>query len=299
VLSRDRHVVATSNGERVNEMKMRMKTAVSLAALGSALLLAAGASGRAATTVFTDPAGDAGLGPDIRSLSIGDRGGILTFKIVAPGMKFTEGSGVKGTFLFVDLDANKDGKYDYSLFVGDDADGFSWDVTDANGKSLPLSTWMRYFRTADSYWISVSSSDLGGATSFDFFTRTGTITDDGKLAGSDDAPDGGVWSYGMTSVKPVIGTPTTSPLGPVAGKAFTITLPVTRSDSGVKVTIGTMTSDLRVGTQALAHTQSFKNGTAAVHLMVPASARGRVMTVQIAIESEGGSVTRLTRFRVA
>jgi hypothetical protein len=55
---------------------------------------------------------------------------------------------------------------------------------------------------------------------------------------SDDAPDGGVWSYSLTSVKPVIGTPTTSPVSPIAGKLFTITLPVTRSDSGVKVTIG-------------------------------------------------------------
>jgi hypothetical protein len=246
-----------------------VRTAVLLAALGTALLFAAGTSGRVATKAFTDPAGDADVGPDIRAISIGDSGGIVTFKLDAPGMKITDGSGVKATFLFVDLDTNRDGKHDYALIVGNDAEGFS------------------------------SSTDLGGATSFDLYTRAGTIADDGSVAGSDDAPDGGAWSYGLTSVKPVIGTPTTSPLGPVAGKAFSITVPVTRSDSGVKVTIGTMTSDLRVGTQTLAHTQSFKNGAAAVHVTVPTSAKGRVMTVRIAIESDGQSVTRLTSFRVA
>jgi hypothetical protein len=276
-----------------------VRTAVLLAALGTALLFAAGASGRVASKVFTDPAGDAGVGPDIRAISIGDSGGIVTFKLDAPGMKIPDGSGVKATFLFVDLDTNKDGKHDYALIVGNDAEGFSWDVTGPSGKSLPLSTWMSYFRTGDSYWIKVSSTDLGGATSFDLYARAGTIADDGSVAGSDDAPDGGAWSYQLTSVKPVIGRPTTSPLGPVAGKAFSITAPVTRSDSGVKVTIGTMISDLRVGTQTLVHTQSFKNGTAAVHLTVPTSAKGRVMTVRIAIESDGQLVTRLASFRVA
>jgi hypothetical protein len=60
-----------------------------------------------------------------------------------------------------------------------------------------------------------------------------------------------------------------------------------------------VTSDLRVGSQMLAHTQSFKNGTGAVHLTLPTSAKGKVMTVRIAIESDGRSVTRLTSFRVA
>jgi hypothetical protein len=274
-------------------------TAALLAVLGAALLLAAGASGRTATKLFTDPAGDAEGAVDIRSLSIGDSGGILTFKLILTGMKIAAGSGVKATQTYLNLDTDKDGKWDYALSIGDDADGFWWDLEDRSGKSVPQSRGMGYFSSGDTYTLKVGSSDLGGATSFDVWVFAASADDAGGDPKVDEAPDGGAWSYSLSSVKPVIGTPTTSPLGPVAGTPFTITLPVTRSDSGLKVTIGTMTSDLRVGTQTLVHKQSFKNGTAAVHVTVPTSAKGRVMTVRIAIESDGQSVTRLTSFRVA
>jgi hypothetical protein len=290
-------VIKWKRVERVVESPVRM--AVLLAALGTALLFAAGASGRVAVQVYTDPAGDAGVGPDIRSLSISDSGGILTFKLVATGMTVTTGSGVTATAAYADLDTNKDGKRDYVLWVGNDADGFVWDLEGPGGKHVQQSSGSGYFRSGDSYTFKVASSDLGGATSFDVWVVAGTVDGTGAGARTDDAPDGGEWSYSLTSVKPVIGTPTTSPVSPIAGKAFTITLPVTRSDSGVKLAIGTMTSDLRVGTQTLVHTQSFKNGTAAVHLTVPTSAKGRVMTVRIAIQSGGQSVTRVTSFRVA
>ena len=275
------------------------RAVVLLVALASALLLTAGASGRAAMQVFTDPDGDATGAVDFRSLSIGDSGGILTFKLVMTGMKFTAGSGVKETDAFLDLDTNKDGKRDYTLWIGNDADGFGWDLDSANGKSVPQSPSMGYVRSGDAYTIKVGSSDIGGATSFDVWVTVGSVDDTGAAASTDDAPDGGAWSYTMTSVKPVIGEPTTSPLNPIAGKAFTLTVPVTRSDSGARLTIGTMTSDLRLGAQPLVHSQTFKNGTAAVHLTVPASARGKVMRVRIVIASGGQSVTRTTSIHVA
>jgi hypothetical protein len=219
----------------------------------------------------------------------------VTFKLVVSGMKFVDGTGVKGTFFYIDVDTNKDGKRDYTWFVGADSKGFSWDITDGAGKEVPQSDRMSYVRSGDSYSLRIGSADLGGATSFDFSATAGTLPDTGDPTFSDDAPDGGAWSYNVTSVKPVLGLPTTSPLAPVAGKAFT----VTRSDTGSKLMIGTMTSDLRVSAQSLAHTQSFKNGTAAVHMTLPASARGKVITVRVAIVANGQSVTRLASFHVA
>ena len=284
---------------------MNRKRAVSarvsalLAILGASLLVVTAASGRQSALVFSDPVGDAGAGPDIKAVSVQDAGGIVTFNVVVSGMKVVDGTGVKGTFFYIDVDTNKDGKRDYSWVVGADSEGFSWEVTDGAGKEVPQSGRMSYIRSGDSHSLRIGSADLGGATSFDFYATAGTLPDSGDPTFSDDAPDGGAWSYNVTSVKPVLGMPTTSPLAPVAGKPFTLTLPVTRSDTGSKLGIGTMTSDLRVGAQSLAHTQSFKNGTAAVHISVPVGAKGKVLTVRVAIVANGQSVTRLASFHVA
>ena len=75
--------------------------------------------------------------------------------------------------------------------------------------------------------------------------------------------------------------------------------PVTRSDSGAKLTTGaTIATELSLGGTAVAHSEQLKNGTAALHVTVPATAKGKVLTVRVAIAFAGQTVTKLTTFHV-
>ena len=91
-------------------------------------------------------------------------------------------------------------------------------------------------------------------------------------------------------VRPVLGKPLPSPTKPVAGRRFTFKLAVTRSDTGKAFVGGRMDCSPTVSGKQLAHSDSFKHGTAQLSLVVPATAKGKVLRVRIAIVSSGRTV---------
>jgi hypothetical protein len=275
-----------------------ISTSVILAMGGAALPSAATASATTTGQRFGDPAGDANGGPDVSSVAIHDRGGVVTFTIMASGVKVTAGSGVKGTLVYAGLDTNGDGKSDYYLDVYGDATGVGWDIEDSREKTIPQTPTMGFFASGDSYTFTLSSTDLGGATGFSFYVKSVQKADGADGVNADAAPDGGRWSYSLTSVKPVIGTPTMSPATPLAGHPLIITFPVTRSDNGARFSGGTLKTDLALGGVALTPAGHLANGTASLHLRVPASARGKLLTLRVGVTFAGQSATRSTTFHV-
>ena len=99
-------------------------------------------------------------------------------------------------------------------------------------------------------------------------------------------------------VKPVIGQPVTVPAQPVAGKRFTVSFKVTRSDTGALLTTGKMICDPSVFGKVIQHQESFKNGTARLSFVIPADATGKLLKVHVTIKSGSQSATKVTMFHV-
>jgi hypothetical protein len=163
-----------------------------------------------------------------------------------------------------------------------DKDDPGWDILKLPGyTSMPQTSTMGFFGSGSTYTFKVGSTDLGGATEFDFYVTTGSLGGDPATV-RDDAPDSGLWSYTLKSVKPVIGAPTISPATPVVGKQLTVTLPVTRSD-GAKLIGGTLSFDLTLDGRVIAHSEKLKGGVASLRVKVPASAKGKLLTARVAV----------------
>lgn len=99
--------------------------------------------------------------------------------------------------------------------------------------------------------------------------------------------------------KPVIGPPITAPAQPLAGKPFSVSFKVTRSDTGATLSKGRMMCDPSVaGGKVIIQSTSFKGGTARVTLVVPTNAAGKLLKVTVTITAGGQSTTKLASFRV-
>jgi hypothetical protein len=292
--------LTVSAGEVVKEMRLQQRGKKLGAGVFTAILLVVvamltGASALAGVRVqsFNDPAGDANGGPDIRSIAVSDSNGILTFKLNIAGMKVSPSTGVVRKVVMVFL-TDMRGRDEHALFIGADADGVSWDVLKLpSDKSIPESPTLSFVGSGSSYTFKLSSTDLGGTTSFGYFVKTATLDEGGTFAHGDEVPDSGALSYTMTSIKPVIGVPKTTPAKPLAGKAFLMTVPVTRSDSGAKVTTGaTITVDPTIGGVLVPHKELLKNGTVSLNLKVPAIAKGKVLTVRVGVKYAGNTTAK-------
>ena len=98
--------------------------------------------------------------------------------------------------------------------------------------------------------------------------------------------------------RPVIAKPVASPAQPAAGRPFTVSFRVTRSDNGRPFLRGTMTGDPSIAGRVVQHTESFKGGTARVSLVVPASATGKTLRVAVAIKDGATKTSRVATYRI-
>lgn len=98
--------------------------------------------------------------------------------------------------------------------------------------------------------------------------------------------------------RPVIGKPVATPAQPVAGKPFSVSFKVTRSDTGTPLVRGRMKGDPRIAGRLVQHTESFKGGAARVALVVPANAFGKTLQVTVSIKDGATTATRVASYRI-
>jgi hypothetical protein len=98
--------------------------------------------------------------------------------------------------------------------------------------------------------------------------------------------------------RPVIARPVASPAQPAAGRPFTVSFKVTRSDNGRPFVRGKMTGDPSIAGLVVQHTESFKGGTARVSLVVPPSATGKTLRVAVAIKDGSTKASRVATYRI-
>jgi hypothetical protein len=112
------------------------------------------------------------------------------------------------------------------------------------------------------------------------------------------APAAGGTSGSAGGFRLVIAQPVTAPARAVAGKPFTVSFAVTRSDTKAPVRSGTLICDPAVGGTVIKHAESFTGGTARLRFVVPAGASGKSLVVNVTIKAQGKSAHRVAVFQV-
>jgi probable HAF family extracellular repeat protein len=148
-------------------------------------------------------------------------------------------------------------------------------------------------------WESGTLVDLGSLKAPQ--GRALAINDGGEIGGYSHTGSGGspkalVWRH--AAVKPIIGSPTASPSAPVAGRRFSVSFPITRTDTRARLTTGTLKSQATVAGRRIACTQVFKDGTARVALIVPKAGKGRLLEVKVTVALDASSAARTAKYRI-
>lgn len=273
-----------------------MKRVMSLMAAAAVVLLV-GVSAATAEQSYSDPAGDAVAGPDITAVTVAnDAAGTITVDVTVP---LTADTGL-GVFVDTNVNGSIDEATDRVLLV-----------VNAAGVVLPMALTgeaapaqapsLRVTATPTSVRIVFAKADVAVDKAFAFAVATFGAGDDDDLA--DLAPDDGLWPYILTTaappvVKPVIGKPVATPAVATAGRRLTVTFPVTRSDTGARLTTGRMICDPSVAGRVLRHAESFTGGKAKLSFLVPKAAKGKLLKVKVKIVAGGQSATRIATYRI-
>jgi hypothetical protein len=281
---------------------------VGLLAASFALAMCGGAAS-AGSAALTDPRGDAAGAPDITAVSLSDvpHSGALVVSVTASGL-------VASTSVDVWLDTDKNDSTgsasgsEYLLEVWQEADDWGWTIEKWNGsdwKMIPDAPTQRFSRSGDTFTWTLNKSDLGGAGAFAFYVAGYLFNEAGDDVTSRDlAPDGGSWAYDLSGpslaqpVKAVVAKPLAVPAKPRAGTLLSLTFPVT-SDTGQALSGARLTATTKIGSVTVPHTQSLSAGAAAVNVLIPKKAKGKVLTVTVRISVGGQTTTRVVSFRIA
>lgn len=279
---------------------------VMAAALAASLLF--GMSATAGTGSFTDPAGDAKGAPDITAVSVtSDATGTVQLSVTVPGVEAIDGAQQPEVDVWFDTDKNgatgSPAGNEYNLFYWRTADDSGWDLEKWDGTKYaeaPASQTLLFSRSGDTLtWRFNSRTDIP-TSGFNFYVASGTFDSSNNQTAEDDAPDDGVWTFDVSSaaIAPAIGKPLAVPKRPVHGKLFSVSFPVTRTDTGAQLQGGTLTVSATIGGKPVAKNASLANATAHVALQVPAKAKGKTLVLKVTVAANGKTATRSVSFVV-
>jgi hypothetical protein len=275
----------------------------------AALVGLVAASAGLSETSFTDPTGDPTNGaPDVTQVvASNDTAGVITFRVTtaAPIGSLSD--------VFVDLDTDSNpstGSNGAELSLDGWIGGFAIDKWD--GKTFVKTTAPSLGMTISGSTVEfrIGRQDLGNIDRFGFAAYTVIYDSSGKFLGEDDSPDGGSYIYVLAfpqcangkdddndgkidgqdlgcssqtdeleSDDPVTlkaGKAKLLPATPKAGKAVVVSTSVTRVETGLGVTSGTVRCAARVGTKALKGAGKMAAGRASCRFTMPATSKGKV-----------------------
>ena len=261
---------------------------------------------------------------DITAITVADatETGTITFTITATGFAFIPTSPVSDHIdIWLNTDKNTstgrpptgdDFELEVSRVAGHPT---GWRAVSWNGAAMqpiPQSSAITpsFSQNGDIFTWTINKADLAGTTGFAFYVEAGGFDYHANPIGPDLAPNSGTWVYDLSKpppppittaplVKPLIGPPKTTPSKAAAGRPFTVSFPVTRSDTGARLTSGTMICDPSVNGRVIKHAESFSGGTAKLSFTVPTTARGKLLKVKVTIKVANQSTTRVATFHIS
>ena len=138
----------------------------------------------------------------------------------------------------------------------------------------------------------VHRSELDDVARFGLNVISSVEDDDADYAAYDVAPDESAWRYSLRHRPPlrlIAGEIQGDPGRPLAGRPFTISLPVRRSDTSRGLTKGTVACTVRAGGRTIRVSGTIGKGTAACTVRVPRNAV--VVRGSMLVRSLGKSTT--------
>jgi len=295
--------------------------AAAMAGIGAASTFASGST--AGSMTLTDASGDVhGPAADITTVVLSDDAvkGTITVAVTAVGYAAPVTDGMKLVKVYLDVDKNPStgsldqGGTEYQLSAGADPDGSGWWIQRWDGSGyvdVSQTPTMGFTRSGDVLTWTVNKSDIGVTTGFNFTVWSSTWDSAGNQTGEDNAPDDGMWTYDLSKpvtttptvpavvMKPVIGAPVLSPPTAVAGRALSVSFPVTRSDTGAPLTTGKMICDPSVAGKVIPHAERFAAGVARLSFVIPKWAKGKTLKVHVTIKVGTSSATRVATVHVS
>jgi hypothetical protein len=249
---------------------------------------------------FTDASGDHDAAPDVTRVQVADtKAGTIAFTIATPShARLSPDNWVE---LDVDVDRRRstgNGGVDVyvQLFRGRAFAG-RWNATSEEFDTV-RNAGVRGRSSNGVVTLEVPRRLLDDAARFDFYVLSGdSDVDEEQDFAMDIAPDGDAWwRYALANrpaLRLIAGGATGLPARPRAGAAFTVVVPIRRSDTGRGLTAGSVACRVTVQGQRVASAGRIAGGAARCSLVVPAGARGAVAG-SLTVRSGGKSV--VTRF---
>lgn len=252
---------------------------------------------------FSDPVGDQPAAPDVTSVRVSDaKNGSISFAVTTPNLQTLPPQTL--VFLWIDSDGKLttggDGVDIMIVYGAGQIQMLRWSQSrrDFVDDDPPFRVQTR--NSGGVLTIVVHRSELGNPTRFGFAVGAGHLGVD-SLAAVDFAPESRFWQYKVVNkaaLKLLAGTRTGAPVRPVAGKAFTISVPITRSDTGKKISTGTVACAVNVAGKRVAATGRVSSGSGRCAFRVPETASGKRVTGSMVVRSGGKTVTARFAFTV-
>lgn len=299
-------------------MPSHCRLAVAAAALAlaafPAVALGAPEHTAAGTTTYPDSVGEDALAPDITSTTVSnDDSGNTVFQIaIANRPALTQDMAVivvldtDGNSATGDVDSVVPGS-DYLIqLVPGSVDLFKWNGSDYAGSPAPSLTFA-YASTGAT--IRVNTSELGrtkqlrfvviAISGITFDAQGGAVLDSARRDSSPD-PGHGAFTYDVNlHVTLAVTAFTTSPKPVRAGRAFSVGLAATQSDTNAGVESGTVACRASVAGKPLpVRARRLANGVAVCVWAIPKSAKGKRVQGSIALTAAGATASRSFSLRV-
>lgn len=248
------------------------------------------------TTTFPDAAGDHDAAPDLTAVRVSDaRNGWITFSITTPNYAvLPEESAI---VISIDADNNpRTGEAGTDLQLALAAGEIQIERWDGR-RFLPddLPTRARHRNSGNVVAIDIHVSELDSSPRFGFSLLSADVnTAIQGVVALDVAPDDlTFWRYTLAN-KPafrlVASRSFATPAQPRAGKAFTVNLSVSRSDTKRPITSGSVTCRVLAAGKPVRATGRVVGGAGRCSFVVPAGAAGKPLRGTITVRTGGKSV---------
>ena len=281
----------------------------------AAILVLVGVPSATAAAAFADPAGDQLdkpdfdlIGPDITAVEVTNtRSGTITFRATIANYASLPPHSIIS--LLFDLDKNNvtgDQGFEYAISYEVDPAGQSRLIFERYEESqftlveIPATNLSATF-AAGALTVTIPRSELANTTTFDFGLFAVVFNANESDVAGDVGPDSGIWTYDLDGLPaPRLSAPklVLSPKSPVAGRPFSVSAVVTRSDTGAVITTGSVTCNVRLGKTSLRAAGRFRAQSARCTMAIPRTAKGKTLSGSLTVRTAGAVVTKRFTFRV-
>jgi hypothetical protein len=247
---------------------------------------------------FPDSGGDHDAAPDITAIRVSDtKDGWINFAISTPNYATLPGNSV--LLLGIDRD-NRPSTGDEGMelvITSIEGEGIleRWDQTARRWRNDAGPTRVRVRKAGNVVTVGIHSSELENTTRFGFAVTAVDFDVDEEVAlGVDFAPDEVAFFRYTLANRPALTLTATrlfaSPTRPHAGRPFTVSLVVRRSNTNRGITSGNVTCRVLVGGKRIQARGSVVGGAARCSMAVPATAEGARLRGTITVSVQGKSV---------